>query len=954
MKSRFILFPLMLIPCILFAEEISLKCTADLAIRQHKASFSNDFVESNSGKAKVLPFHGIHYIGGPQEVGSILLLNFDISSLKSKIPGKATLYLRGKNDVSKMTVVSVSTVATPWIEGDGVGDSPRENGLGASGHWASYKQHRWIESDPQSELIDVSFGLGNSYWEFIKVRHLDDGWIAIDIPQKVISALSVGASYGIALWEEKGQTQIEYQIFSRESAGSEPYILVNESTIEENEALKSLTNVKADVAPDLATLQTGAIEIEFDAPKGNAVAYQVSAISQGLMSPVSRYIIPFPQSAGTRQKIEFTGATPEQVYDFSISVVDGAGNLSAPAKVSAKSSPAIATPSPLTILKKEIPTGGPITVGGDIKIWGYDGYSKAHPVSGNLLEETGTEKYSGEPSGNYRNGNYIWNGKVQQVEISGCRNEFVSFNLCIEAANGLTKGQISLEEFHNRDNDQKMSLQFSNIYRNWYVKDGDWMPEIALPLNGTFSIPAEDNKISGQKNQSFLVEVYIPHDATPGEHAGSVTLKVKGIADKKIPVKLTVWDFELPDTLSFDVELNAYAWEACEKEYFRVAHFHRATLNVLPYNQIGEVKPGAAPVIEGAGAQLKAVDWQAYDSRYTSLFNGTAFDDLPRKGVPLPIQYLPMHENWPAGFIENLKYNPQETDYQKWVTEIALHAPPIENTFTKDYTDAFIQITRQFTSHFKDKGWNEIEMQYYLNNKSAFTKGKMGWWVLDEPMHTDDFLALRFYGLLFKSGLEESDKSQFVYRGDISRPQFMRNLLDDVFDCMYVSSSFFNKNNLCQKMMYRGIRFIQYGTSNRIRTTNLTAVLWPVRSYIYGADGVLPWNSFGKEDSFTQPRSTALLISGKPLGLDTIVASLRLKAMRRGQQDIEYFKLLEEKKGYNRLQIRKLVLDVLNLESKVETKDGVDFEDAGTITFDNVNSQQLDKLRRAIAEELLK
>ena len=166
------------------------------------------------GKAQILPFHGIHYIGGPNEIGSLLLLNFDMKPLKSKIPGKATLYLRGENDVSKMTKISVSTVSTPWVEGHGVGDGPKDNGSGATAHWASYKLKRWVEYDPQSELIDVSFGLGNSYWEFVNARHLDDRWIAIDIPQKVIAALNAGASNGIALWEEKGQTKIKYDIFA--------------------------------------------------------------------------------------------------------------------------------------------------------------------------------------------------------------------------------------------------------------------------------------------------------------------------------------------------------------------------------------------------------------------------------------------------------------------------------------------------------------------------------------------------------------------------------------------------------------------------------------------------------------------------------------------------------------------------------------------------------------------
>ena len=391
-------------------------------------------------------------------------------------------------------------------------------------------------------------------------------------------------------------------------------------------------------------------------------------------------------------------------------------------------------------------------------------------------------------------------------------------------------------------------------------------------------LPSRDHS---QKNQSFLVELYIPHKTATGLYKGNIFLKADGIDDVKIPVKLTVWDFTLPDSFSFNVELNAYNWQANDRDYFRLARVHRATLNVLPYLQEGKVKPGAAPQIKGVGADTKTVNWSAYDRRYSSLFNGSAFRDLPGGARPLSLQYLPFHENWPALFHKNIKFESTEKEYNEWLTDIALHAPPIEKAFSKSYEDAFVAVTRQFVEHFNKQGWNDTKMQFYLNNKRSFTKGKLGWWNLDEPQNTDDVLALRYFGLLFKKGVGKSHSSQFVFRCDISRPQFTRHLLDNICDQMYVSIVFFSKNNLCQQMMRRGMQFFQYGSANRINMSNLTAVLWPMRSYLYGAEGVLPWNSFEPGDFFRQPRSTALLISGKPIGLDTVVASLRLKADRK-------------------------------------------------------------------------
>ena len=745
MKSRFLLaITTLLIPCLLSAKDIRLTCSADLAIRQHKASFSNDYTEANLGKADILPFHGIHYTGGPNECGSLMLLNFDMTLLKSKIPGKATLYLRGENDISDLSVVSVSTVSSPWVEGDGLGGSPRDNGAGASSHWASYKKHRWIESDPQSELIDVSFGFGNTLWEAVSVRHEQNGWIAIDIPQKIINALNVGASYGIALSEDKGQLNYVYKLFSRESSGNEPYMSVTDVTEGDNVVPNSFSYVSAEACTDLSTMQKGAIQIEFKAPKGDVVAYEMTAESQGEIHPVPRYSIPFPQSPGSCQKLEFTGIIPDQTYTFSLSAIGRDGMRSRAVRVSAKSSLVLPAPTPLVIKNKEIHSGQPLSTEDGIKVWAFDANCKAHPVSGNLLEEVGMSKYAGPSKGVYRQGNYIWNGKKQSVEIAGCKNEFVTFNLCVEAVNGLSKGHINIGDFRSAKDNQVLKMPFSTIYRIWYLKDGEWMPEISLPLQETFSIPARDNKISGQKNQTFLVELLVPRGAEPGKYTGSLILKAENKKSIEIPVELSVWNFELPDKLSFNVELNAYDWRACTTEYFRVAHYNRATLNALPYTQEGVVNPATVPILDEKSGQNKIKSWKPYEETYGALYDGSAFNEAPRKGVPIPVQYLPMHENWPAGFHASLKYTPQETDYTKWVKDIALNAPPVDELFSKDYTDSFVKTTREFVSHFKEKKWQDTEMQFYLNNKRSFNKGKMSWWILDEPQHIDDVLALRF------------------------------------------------------------------------------------------------------------------------------------------------------------------------------------------------------------------
>ena len=56
-----------------------------------------------------------------------------------------------------------------------------------------------------------------------------------------------------------------------------------------------------------------------------------------------------------------------------------------------------------------------------------------------------------------------------------------------------------------------------------------------------------------------------------------------------MPVILQVWDFTLPDHLSFLPEMNCYGLPDNERDYYRLAHRHRTILNRVPYSQSGQV-----------------------------------------------------------------------------------------------------------------------------------------------------------------------------------------------------------------------------------------------------------------------------------------------------------------------------------------------------------------------------
>ena len=149
-------------------------------------------------------------------------------------------------------------------------------------------------------------------------------------------------------------------------------------------------------------------------------------------------------------------------------------------------------------------------------------------------------------------------------------------------------------------------------------------------MTGKFSIPATDEALAGQKAAALLADVYVPHDAAAGLHRGHLTLSAGG-QQLILDIALHVWDFTLPDYLSFIPEMNCYSLPAepgkpLATAYYRLAHAHRTNLNRLGYNWRGQVNDGCGPGWNGREFQ-----WEAWDKRFGPLLDGSAFADLPRR-----------------------------------------------------------------------------------------------------------------------------------------------------------------------------------------------------------------------------------------------------------------------------------------------------------------------------------
>jgi hypothetical protein len=196
-------------------------------------------------------------------------------------------------------------------------------------------------------------------------------------------------------------------------------------------------------------------------------------------------------------------------------------------------------------------------------------------------------------------------------------------------------------------------------------------------------------------------------------------------------------------------------------------------------------------------------------------------------------------------------------------------------------------------------------------------------------MNTQDFWALRWFGLLWKEAVDPvKGKAKMWYRGDISFSQYGRNILSGVMDVKYLGGNTPQKTRMELDEQTRWPHsFAEYGSANPIYAPNTQPVLWCLKAWGDGASGVLPWQTIGSEDCWKTAEQTALFYPS-PEGP---MPSVRLKAFRQGQQLVEYLHLYQRLRKVERRRMVAWLKDQINLEGKIYKGSSLD---AGTRQFD--------------------
>jgi len=881
-----------------------------------------------------------------KSIQELAAIRFDAARAAGRQVRGARLVLRraGKD---QLRYVRVSTVNADWVEGTNA--QRLAAGDGASYRFADNAPKRpWAW--PGSQLCDVIMGSGHSLATWAQREQLPDGWIAVNLTPELIYALVAGDTDGLAVMDGGTPAFNNNFIHSVQSKWA-PYIEVDLGG--SAPAPPAAPKVRAEPDPPRAHLGSGAIKVTVAAADG-VFCWRVKLDGRR----VARWRVPHPAAKGPTV-FTLDDLTPSKTHPLEVVAVAPGGAASRPTTVKATASPALAAPPTLRTLRP--PAGGadPRPTLGGMRVWACPPLVKVSPETGKVMFKDAGDK---EP---VRRANAVWDGRG--VKLFGARGETVSFQIAIDLAGPAKTWRFKIIPFALKGpGGATIGAGQFDLYRNWYAKNksGKWQPAYCVPIKAAQAVQVPDpkRKIDKQANQSFYVDLYIPKDAAPGRYARSIGVTATDAENTPagwalgLPISLEVFDFALPDRLSFWPQLNTYSIPTRWHDYFRLAHNHRC---VYYYRFGGSVVPTT-----GRGKDLK-IDWGWWDRVYAPLLTGEAFKDCRRASVPIEAIALPFWDSWPTP-LTKATYDypgdwPKRGDSNQGLIDHYLKAPYIADALSDDYKAAFAAAVKQFIEHFKAKGWTRTECQcvFVGKNTHRIAHGANMWWTTDEPYHWDDWQALWFFNDLFVRARDAAggDPDRWVTRADISRPQWQGRVLHGAIDTVYFGGfAGAARIRRCRTLAREApLELRAYGGVSADNGSNTASLAWIVNCWLNGASAALPWQTLGNDRALDVNDSAvggaAMICPGERFGAGP-VADIRLKAFRDGEQLIEYLHLAEARCGLNREQVRAMVAPAVRLQGAARSGAGADNADA--VRFAALKAWQIAGLRRALAELIVK
>ncbi len=527
------------------------------------------------------------------------------------------------------------------------------------------------------------------------------------------------------------------------------------------------------------------------------------------------------------------------------------------------------------------------------------------PQTGNVLETEVVHNLKETP-------------EIESLHLISPRNAYVSFQIIVQ----LNKGDSKEVDFYPealRSEEDVISASEYNLFVQWYHwVEGNYVPDGLVPwksgstINNPFSMPTKLNAIQDQAYGAIWVDLFVPPDVKPGAYRGTLFVK-NGGDNEQHKIELKVLQTVIPNESTITADLNNYAdtisakfthlngqeqryndgsYFAVEKQFYQLAHEHRALFHNLPYQHSGKMPESFAPTLEWAGKSIRVKDWSLFDEHFGPYLDGSAFKDSKRGEIPIPYMYLPQNFHWPA-------------DYAKFGL--------------KGYTTEFKTILQQFYDHFTEKGWLSTKFELFLNHKKRY---KLFPYDGDETRFIWDEKINDIFYEMSRDVLERQDGAKFVFRTDSSWCYGLHyKKYADVISLWVVSGLIVNwYDGSVPYLQDHGATVWTYGSAQGLNTNLLGTAITPLVCVARGLNGFDYWNNveWGKNWAQTPEANgrTTLFYPGDELfGIFGPIPSIRLKVLRNSMQVAECMEQWIKQNGKeSRIEMLKLIGSILDGE----------------------------------------
>lgn len=370
------------------------------------------------------------------------------------------------------------------------------------------------------------------------------------------------------------------------------------------------------------------------------------------------------------------------------------------------------------------------------------------------------------------------------------------------------------------------------------------------------------------QHQPIWVDVFVPVDAAAGEYTGKVTVKAANAKTVELPVKLTVWDFALPAGPTMESHFGGFNYLA---SYYKI-------------------KPDSE-------------NYQILEDRYSEMLAAHRINPC------LPDRLLPkVAEDGTATFDEATDKAVSDFVSKCRVTNIDVPRPPFKDPWNteKDKTGRFY---RSWCDYLEKKGWLNRAYLYMLdepNDPDAYNEVRMRSKVLDEVeprlrklVVEQPYTQAASWGVLDGAIDIWCPLFGFIDEENVKRVQAQRDTVWSYTALVQTAPPYHPQYERVKNDLPPFWQIDFPVTSYRIAS-------WVNRRY--GITGLLYWQTvFWKcpdrnpwDDPGFRIRWNGdgfLFYPGDQAGIEGPVTSVRLKNIRDGLEDYEYFALLDARGG---------------------------------------------------------